>query len=107
MRSVTILREAGFKVDSIQEDSPAANDISILDRAVKSGSVLLTFDRDFGDLVFNHQLPAPKGILYFRFDLLTPDEPAQMLLGLVREIEIEGNMTVITRYNIRQRELPK
>ena len=104
--SVIILRVAGFEVDSIQESSPSLDDISILDLAVTSSSVLLTFDRDFGDLIFNHQLPAPREIVYFRFNPLTSEEPARMLLDLIPEVKFEGNITVITRGNIRQRELP-
>ncbi|MFI5200923.1 MAG: DUF5615 family PIN-like protein [Candidatus Kapaibacterium sp.] len=105
--SVIILREAGFEVDSIQELSSSLDDTSILDIAVTSGSILLTFDRDFGDLIFNRQLPAPNGIVYFRFNPLTSEEPARMFLNLITEVKFEDNITVITRGNIRQRELPR
>jgi predicted nuclease of predicted toxin-antitoxin system len=105
--SVIILREAGFDVDSIQESSPSLDDTSILDVAVTSNSILLTFDRDFGNLIFNHKLPAPRGIVYFRFDLLTSDEPARMLLDLIPDVMFEDNITVIARHNIRQRKLPR
>ena len=105
--SVIILREAGFDVDSIQESSPSLDDTSILEIAVTSSAILLTFDRDFGDLIFNHRLSAPRGIVYFRFDLLTSEEPARMLLDLIPDVRFEGNITVITRHNIRQRALPR
>jgi len=102
-----MLREAGLDVDSIQESSPSLDDISILDRAVRNKGVILTFDRDFGDLIFNHQLPAPRGIVYFRFNPLTSEEPARMLLDLIPDVMLEGNITVIARHNIRQRALPR
>ena len=105
--SVIYLRQSGHKVDSIQETSPALGDSDVLYRAVSSESILLTFDRDFGDLIFNHHLPPPRGIIYFRFDLLSSEEPAIMLLDLMGTIPFEGYITVITRGNLRQRELPK
>ncbi len=104
--SVILLRDAGFEVHSIQESAPSLDDISILDLAVTNKHVLLTFDRDFGDLIFNQQLPAPRGIVYFRFNPVSSDEPARLLLDLIPEVKFENNITVITRSNIRQRELP-
>ncbi|HEY3876068.1 MAG TPA: DUF5615 family PIN-like protein [Candidatus Kapabacteria bacterium] len=103
--SVRILRDAGFDVESIQEDTPSLDDISILDRAVQSGRLLLTFDRDFGDLIFHKMLPAPIGVIYFRFDLITSDEPAPLFLDLVERLKMEGYFTVVTRSTIRQRKL--
>lgn len=67
---------------------------------------MLTFDRDFGDLIFNRKLSAPPGVIYFRFDVLTPVEPAILLLDLLKTVTIDGNITVVNRGNIRQRELP-
>jgi predicted nuclease of predicted toxin-antitoxin system len=104
--SVITLRKAGLEVDSVQELSPSLDDISILESAVASKTILLTFDRDFSDLIFNHQMAAPHGIVYFRFNPLNSEEPARILLDLIPEIKIEGNITVVTRSNVRQRRLP-
>ena len=103
--SVSILRSAGYDVDSIQEESPALDDTSILERAVKDNRVLLTFDRDFGDLIFNRLLPVPLGVVYFRFDLLTSEEPGYLFLDLVERLKLDGYFTVVTRSSIRQRKL--
>jgi predicted nuclease of predicted toxin-antitoxin system len=104
--SVTLLRHSGFEVESIQESFPSLGDEQVLRRAVQHGSILLTFDRDFGDLIFNHHFPAPLGIVFFRFDLLNSDEPGHLVLKLISEIKIEGYITVVSRSNLRQRELP-
>ncbi len=103
--SVIILREEGHDVDSIQESCPTISDVEVLARAVQSESVLLTFDRDFGDLLFNKKLPAPIGVIYLRFDQLSSEEPARIVLDLFNECEIEGYLTVVTRFDIRQRAL--
>ena len=62
--SVTFLRQSGHDVDSIQESAPALGDHDVLHRAVTSERILLTFDRDFGDLIFNHNLPTRRIIKF-------------------------------------------
>ena len=49
------------------------------------------------------------GVVYFRFDPLTPEEPAQQLLGLLEQkvIALEGKFTVLERGRVRQRPISK
>jgi predicted nuclease of predicted toxin-antitoxin system len=74
--SVRLLRRAGFDIAAITEDSPGAKDSTVLTRAVSEQRVVLTFDRDYGELIYRAGLTPPSGIVYFRYDPLTPDEPA-------------------------------
>lgn len=67
--------------------------------------MLLTFDRDFGELIFHKKLKPPPAVLYFRFDPITSQEPFEILREVLKEFEILGNYTVITRRGIRQRSL--
>ncbi len=53
---VRALRERGFGVDWVAEWNHDPGDKAILDHANHSGRVLITRDKDFGDLVFRfHQ----------------------------------------------------
>jgi len=106
--SVKRLRAEGHIVASVIEDSPAASDREILRRAAREGYVILTFDRDYGELIYRIGLPAPAGVIYFRFNPLTPAEPAEHLLGLLASIHLtpEGKFTVTERGQVRQRPLP-
>ncbi len=92
---------------AIITDSPGAADEEILTRAVRETRIVLTFDRDFGELVFRLRLPPPQGIVYFRFDPATPTEPAEYLLRLLAEMEVvlEHRFTVVDRRQVRQRPL--
>jgi hypothetical protein len=61
------LIEAGYDVLSIAKVSPGINDRSVLSLARETGRSLLTFDVDFGDLVFSHGAEPPTAYSYFVF----------------------------------------
>jgi len=50
--------------------------------------VILTFDRDYGELIYRHRLPVPPGVVYFRYDPLSPEEPAEHLLTLLAVVDL-------------------
>jgi predicted nuclease of predicted toxin-antitoxin system len=106
--SVYTLRAAGHDVAAIILDSSGAKDPDVLARATKEGRIILTFDRDYGELLYKHGKPAPVGIVHFRFDPIVSEEPAATLLTLIadRNFSLEGKYTVITRSQVRQRTLP-
>jgi len=106
--SVGLLRSAGHLVIAIAEDSPGIIDAQVLARASAEESLLLTFDRDYGELIFRRRLPAPAGVLYLRFDPISPEEPGQFVLSLLKraDIQLTGKFTTATRDTIRQRPLP-
>jgi len=109
LASIRRLRAAGYDVASIIEDSPGTKDESILARAHAEQRVILTFDRDYGELIYRRRLPVPVGVAYFRFAPATPKEPAELFLDLLqrRRIALEGQFTVIGRGWLRQRPLPQ
>lgn len=74
LASVRALRCAGFDVFSGSESLPGAKDDAVLKLAADQGRILLTFDRDYGELVYHHRLPCPPAIVYLRFDPATPTE---------------------------------
>ncbi len=65
--SVQLLRQAGYEIASITEDSPGIEDPEVLARAVDEQRIILTFDRDYGELIYRFRLPPPKGVIYLRF----------------------------------------
>ena len=106
--SIRLLRQAGYEVAAIMEDSPGASDEVVLARAAREQRIILTFDRDYGELIYRLRLPPPQGLAYFRLDPLSPIEPAQILLRLLSDsnVALEGKFTVIERPALRQRPLP-
>ena len=60
------LRALGHDVTSIAENMPSLKDEEVLRGARRENRVIITNDKDFGDLVFFNQLPH-KGIILLRF----------------------------------------
>ena len=65
-RVVLALRAAGHDVLAVVENSPGAPDHEILESARTSGRILLTEDRDFGQMVFAGQPSSSGGVVFVR-----------------------------------------
>jgi len=105
--SVRLIRNAGHNVTSVLEETSGAKDIDVLKRAHREKLIVLTFDRDYGELVYRHKVFTAGGIVYFRFDPHTPEEPAEILLAIFEEgkVVLLGRFTIIERGRIRQRPM--
>jgi predicted nuclease of predicted toxin-antitoxin system len=64
---VARLRQAGHDVVYMAEIAPSTNDAEVMARAQQEGRLLLTEDKDFGDLVFRRGGQVP-GIVLLRID---------------------------------------
>jgi predicted nuclease of predicted toxin-antitoxin system len=60
LQSVRILRQADLEVASVTEDSPGIEDAEVLARAADEQRVILTFDRDYGELIYRLRLRCQK-----------------------------------------------
>ena len=61
LASVNILRNAGILISSITEDSPGIDDRTVLAKAKANSQIILTFDSDYGEMIFKNKLPTPAG----------------------------------------------
>lgn len=107
--SVRALSEAGHDIAAVALDSPGIPDEAVLEHAARESRVLLTFDSDYGDLLYKQGLRSPAGVVYLRFVPASPQEPAEYLLTLLQrtDISISDSFTVAERDRIRQRPLPE
>jgi len=105
--SVGRLRDAGHDVTSVRETSRGASDHAVLRHAAEEGRILVTFDRDFGALVFQGTGPLPAGVLFLRFEPESPEHAAQVILDLlvVPGLELMDRFTVVDGERVRQRLL--
>lgn len=101
---VSALREAGHSVSDIKETSPGIEDADVLTLASDSESILLTNDKDFGDLVYRDGRFS-KGVILLRFGKLEITEKIDLLLGVLeeREAEFYDAFAVITTTGLRIR----
>jgi predicted nuclease of predicted toxin-antitoxin system len=85
---------------------PAMPDYEVLSGAVARDRVLITSDKDFGDLVFRDGESAV-GVILIRFDIISEGlahETAQRILAL--EDGARGMFVVLERASVRIRRTP-
>jgi len=75
---VVRLRSEGHEVLYIAELDPGTDDRTVLFRSGNAGAILLTADKDFGDLVYR-QAQEHAGILLVRIAGLKPEEKADLV----------------------------
>jgi predicted nuclease of predicted toxin-antitoxin system len=106
--AVKLLRERGVDVTAVAEVMSGSADEKVLDFARREGRWLVTFDRDYGELVFSRGLAAPPAILYFRQGPYAPTRPAELVLELIAQPEqVVGFFVVVSERSIRRRPLPQ
>ena len=105
---VEFLRKKGHQVDYIQESLQGLTDREVLKRAKKDERVLLTEDKDFGELVYRLRLPS-HGIILLRFNPHDKKIKYQRLFQLISTYskKLPGNFIVIDKQKFRIRPLKK
>lgn len=104
---VAALRAAGHDVLWIRETMPGAADVAVLAQAMSEGRLLITFDKDFGALVFQHGRQASKGIVLFRISLPSARETTEVVTrSLASRSDWEGHFSVVDERTVRMRPLP-
>ena len=90
----------------IRRSDPGISDQEVLTRAIREGRILLTFDKDFGELAKSAPLPRQCGIILLRLPVPPPERigPAFSALVLSRE-DWAGQFSVIEPGRIRSRPL--
>jgi predicted nuclease of predicted toxin-antitoxin system len=82
-------------------------DRDILQHAVTEQRILLTFDKDFGDLAFQFGLPATCGIVLFRLQASSSAALAALVVAALQSrTDWAGQFSVVEAGRIRMRPLP-
>lgn len=99
------LREDGHTVSYVAEMDPGISDDDVLSLANEKEAVLLTADRDFGEIIFR-QKKISKGIILIRLAGLSPSGKADKIsLALKKHSKgMLSSFSVITPSSIRIRE---
>lgn len=104
--SVHYLRNKGYDVLSIGIDNPSIMDSEIMTIAINEERTIVTFDRDYGELIFRYNYKPEKGVIYLRLGEYDPQEPGFIVEDLITNIEIDLTraLMVIDKNGIRQRK---
>lgn len=104
---IAALRGAGHDVLWIRENLPGAADDVVLAWAQTEARLLLTFDKDFGELVFGRGKAATPGVILLR---ISQPSAAAVAATVVRVLagrnDWAGHFSVIDDRTIRMRPLP-
>ena len=101
---VSRLRAAGYSVWYIAEESPSIPDEEVLQIAADRSALLLTADKDFGELVYRLK-QVNSGVILIRLTGLSQEAKAAMVHSALRLYgrEMMNAFTVMGRRTIRIR----
>ncbi len=100
--AVQALRDDGHDVAWVRTDAPGISDRQVLARAMADHRILLTFDKDFGELAFHAGLPAAGGIILFRISAPSSERIARIIASAVRtRTDWAGHFSVVEAWRIR------
>ena len=103
---VDALREDGHAVLYVTEMDPGISDDEVLDRAEKGSAILITADKDFGELVFRQQR-ITMGVVLVRMAGLLPSKKAEIASTMIKKHldAIQNAFSVISPNTIRIRRI--
>lgn len=105
--AVRLLRQCGHDITWILEISPGISDEDVLARAQADDRILLTLDKDFGELAFRMRKPASSGIVLLRLASVPAGEAATLIARVVESQPTWARtFTVVTKDRIRIIPLP-
>ena len=83
-------------------------DDGILQRAQDDSRLVVTFDKDFGELAFRWGLSASCGVILFRLRMLSPEYVRDRVIQTLAErVDWTGHLFVVEEFRIRTRPLPE
>ena len=103
---VVVLRQEGHDVVAVKESMRGASDTDILARARTEDRVIVTQDKDFGELAFRVRLPAACGVMLFRLNGARPEDDFRHMLAAFRcGTDVTGKFAVICEGRMRIRAI--
>lgn len=104
--AVEALRASGHDLVWVRTVAPGATDELVLARARAEDRVLLTFDKDFGELVLRRGLVGSPGVVLFRIPLTSPADAAKRITEtLGARTDWAGHFSVVGPERVRMRPL--
>jgi predicted nuclease of predicted toxin-antitoxin system len=92
----------GFEAFSVYDETPGISDEEILKKAFDEGFIVITSDKDFGELVFRDNLPH-KGIVLMRLVNESAPNKIRVLQSLLEQLpkQLPDKFVVLTESGVR------
>jgi predicted nuclease of predicted toxin-antitoxin system len=101
------LRAAGWRLHMVSEIEVGIPDEQVMSEAEQRGFILITHDRDFGELAIRRRLPV-RGVVLLELERLSlPAQVRRVLEVLTKEAaHLGGHFIVVEPDRVRRRSLP-
>lgn len=105
--AVKALLEQGHDVLWVRTVCPGVSDSVVLSRAQGEDRIVVTFDKDFGELAFRFLVPAACGVVLFRLPPVPPARLTEIVVtALTSRNDWVGYFAVVELDRIRIKPLP-
>jgi predicted nuclease of predicted toxin-antitoxin system len=106
LTSTKYLESKGFDIKAIGTHHQGISDKEIIDLAEKEQRTILTFDRDYGELIFKYGNKPSQGVIYLRLLDYKPKDPGKIIEAIIsiKNFETLKKLTVFDGETLRQKE---
>lgn len=106
-KTVEILKKEGLDIASVSESSPGLSDRAVIEQANRENRIIITFDKDFGELIFRERQKV-KGLILLRIAPSSPEHIAERIQHtLSHVIPLENKIVTVREDRIRATSLRK
>lgn len=104
---VGALRAAGYDVTAVAEQAPSIADRQVIEMARTDNRVVLTEDKDFGQLVFS-ALAGSSGVILVRYPTTARSDMAATVVRVAQTMEarLQGVFVTLSPGRVRVNRLP-
>ncbi len=102
---VSQLEAYGYDIKYVKTHNAGISDEEVIFLANREDRILITFDSDFGDLIFKKKVLINTGVIFLRLGNFMPEEPGDLLISLLenKKFDFINKISVVTKDTVRQR----
>ena len=108
VETVELARQSGLDFSWVAEIQPGMDDEGVLALTLTEQRILVTFDKDFGEMAFRQGKQAICGVVLFRVRLRDAEMVARFVVSVLgQRIPWEGHFSVAREGRLKTLPLPK
>jgi predicted nuclease of predicted toxin-antitoxin system len=106
LTSTKYLESKGFDIKAVGVHYSGITDKEVIELAEKEKRTILTFDRDYGELIFKFGNKPAEGVIYLRLVDYEPIDPGKIieLIIAIENFETVKKLTVFDGVTLRQKD---
>ena len=77
------MKSVGFDIKAIGIDNPSITDKEVIEIATEEERTIITYDKDYGELIFKHGQKPESGVIFIRQQPADPLETGKIIEQLI------------------------